>query len=392
MGGQRRRQGNTTLGGNFFNNSYKYVSGDLRLRELTAKKAPGSRRDVMTSIFDVPLEESVDTLKRVLPLMTAQKVPTIPQNYAIWYDYVTNRNDELSRALESYIEDGRGFDAEACRSFYQRFFLAEINAEVDAIQNAVRDAVGSMLNELGSLGDGVGRYAGVLDDCGQRLKADISPEDLQTLITAIADETARAQQQNVEAENALKAMSNELNELRSQVDRLSRDSRTDPLTGVGNRRSFDEALTQLTREAKSNNTPLCLIMADIDFFKVFNDTHGHPLGDKVLRSVAIEIEQCVKGRDRLARYGGEEFAILLPATPLPGAILLAESIRAIIEVLRVRDFDGNEVEPVTLSLGVSQLRPEEDSLQFLNRADDCLYLSKQNGRNCVSDESQLNPH
>ncbi|MEM7001829.1 MAG: GGDEF domain-containing protein [Pseudomonadota bacterium] len=187
-------------------------------------------------------------------------------------------------------------------------------------------------------------------------------------------------------------MSSELSELRSQVDRLSRDSRTDPLTGVGNRRSFDEALTQLTREAKSNNTPLCLIMADIDFFKVFNDTHGHPLGDKVLRSVAIEIEQCVKGRDRLARYGGEEFAILLPATPLPGAILLAESIRAIIEVLRVRDFDGNEVEPVTLSLGVSQLRPEEDSLQFLNRADDCLYLSKQNGRNCVSDESQLTPH
>ena len=116
------------------------------------------------------------------------------------------------------------------------------------------------------------------------------------------------------------------------------------------------------------------------------------MGDKVLRFVAQEMEQCVKGRDMLARYGGEEFGVLLPNTPLDGAVMLAESIRAIIEAQRVRDEDGQELEKVTISLGVSQYVPNEEIGTFIERADECLYASKENGRNRVTNEEELSKH
>ena len=187
-------------------------------------------------------------------------------------------------------------------------------------------------------------------------------------------------------------MATEMTELRTQVDRLSRDSRTDALTGVANRRAFDDAMRRLTKEAAENADSLCLVMVDIDHFKAFNDEHGHLTGDRVLRFVAQEMEQCVKGRDMLARYGGEEFAVLLPSTPLDGAVMLAESIRAIIEAQRVRNESGEDLPKVTISLGVASYNADEDIAGFIERADACLYASKENGRNCVTSELDLAKH
>lgn len=343
----------------------------------------------MPSPFEVPLNESVQILKRVLPLMSKQRIPTIPQNYAIWYDFVAERNEALANELQSLIDIGDGFSPELCRRIYEKYYLDEIRNQVDGIQEAVRDAVESVLSELGHLGEGINHFSEVLDRSDQTLEGNPTAEAVRELVAELVRETQLAKQRNAEVESSLHGMTAELHQVRSQVIALSRDSRTDSLTGVANRRAFDEILKRRIEEATADGQSLCLAMADIDHFKMFNDTHGHLVGDIVLRFVAQEMERCVKGRDLLARYGGEEFAILLPATPFTGAMMLAESIRAIIELQVLKNLRGEEIDKVTISLGVAEYIPGEDATSFIDRADACLYRSKESGRNRVTGETEL---
>jgi diguanylate cyclase len=346
----------------------------------------------MATLFDVPLNESVQILKRVLPLMSQQRVPTIPQNYAVWYDYVTKRNDELSLELDQLIDKGEDFDSASCRTIHEKYFISELQTEVDGIQGAVREALESVLLELGGLGDDIEQFADVLDRCGVSLQEEPTPDELNKLVVELVRETARTRSRSKEFEGSLHNMAGELSDLREQVDRLSKDSRTDALTRVANRRAFDEALKRLAKESRDTRAPMSLILVDIDHFKSFNDTHGHLIGDHVLRFVAQEMEQCVKGRDILARYGGEEFAILLPSTPLKGAMMLANSIRALVESQRIQNDKGDDLDTITISLGVSQYVAEEALSSFVSRADECMYASKENGRNRVTGEDELVKH
>ena len=343
----------------------------------------------LTSQFEMSVDESVEILKRVLPVMSQQKIPTIPPNYAVWYDYVTHRNDELSKEIESYLRTGQAFTPAICRSIYEQFYLDEVRAEVDGLRGAMRDAVETVLKELGEMDEGISHYSEVLDDCSEKIDTEISKEDLKNLILDLAKETGIAKTKSKEFEHSLGDMAEELADLRAQVSRLSRDSLTDALTSIANRRAFNQTLNKMMKEADMGKNSLCLVIGDIDHFKSFNDTYGHLVGDEVLRYVAAEMQQCVKGRDMLARYGGEEFALLLPSTRLEGAVMLAESIRTIIESEIMKDTEGNELEKVTISMGVAVFRPGEPAEDFIHRADECLYRSKELGRNRVTSEREL---
>ena len=160
----------------------------------------------------------------------------------------------------------------------------------------------------------------------------------------------------------------------------------DPLTRINNRRRFDETLTSEWARLRREQAPLSLIMCDVDFFKLFNDTYGHQAGDRCLRAVAEALESSVmRPADLPARYGGEEFAVILPNTPPEGAVRVAEMIRDRICELRIKH-DRSSVSPyVSISAGVSSLVPGPDVSPetLLARADEALYQAKENGRNRV---------
>jgi len=165
------------------------------------------------------------------------------------------------------------------------------------------------------------------------------------------------------------------------------NSITDSLTGLANRRYFDEALrTEFSRSKRSGST-LSLIMLDVDYFKKFNDSYGHLAGDDCLRQIGTTLKAIVaRAPDIVARYGGEEFVVILPETVAPGAEALAERIREAIEALAIPHSASDTSDFVTVSLGVVTVYTTslESPEQVVALADEAMYCAKNGGRNRIA--------
>jgi len=173
-----------------------------------------------------------------------------------------------------------------------------------------------------------------------------------------------------------------IRQLEAANERLTLMATTDSLTGIANRRHFFERAGEELIRASRNDHPLCLLLLDIDHFKVINDTHGHQAGDTVLRKMAGRIDEMLRGSDLFGRLGGEEFGILLPETDMPAAIAIAERIRQHVSGLVITH--ENLKLSVTVSLGVAQFPSDGERFDLLfAEADRRLYRAKESGRNRV---------
>ena len=190
-------------------------------------------------------------------------------------------------------------------------------------------------------------------------------------------------QRNRELETLVEERTHALAQLNHQLELLSN---TDGLTGIANRRHFDEALAREWARAQRARTPLALLMIDVDVFKHFNDHYGHLAGDACLQALARTLAQAGGRRegDLVARFGGEEFVVLLPGCDLQAAADVAGHIQAAIQALAL-PHEGAPFGIVTVSFGVASLQPERDQApeELLRRADRAMYLAKQNGRNRI---------
>ena len=174
--------------------------------------------------------------------------------------------------------------------------------------------------------------------------------------------------------------------LREQALELRSQTFSDGLTGVANRRFFDQAIEKEVRRAKRSSLPLSLLMIDIDFFKSYNDHYGHQLGDDTLVKVAGALSECLARKDDLvARYGGEEFAVVLPDTGQAQALKLAESLRARVALLDIPHAYTDGKPYVTISVGLATRRGDGplEAAALIRAADRALYEAKHAGRDCV---------
>ncbi len=160
----------------------------------------------------------------------------------------------------------------------------------------------------------------------------------------------------------------------------------DPLTGLANRRAFDELLPQLVETCRSTDTPFALAIVDIDHFKLLNDTHGHPFGDTVLQGVAEAIARAVRQDDVVARFGGEEFAVFIRGAVPNVARAVADRLRRASATLRIRPEPDDSPVVVTSSAGLANLRPGDDAESLYARADAARARAKQGGRDRLVDD------
>jgi diguanylate cyclase (GGDEF)-like protein len=159
----------------------------------------------------------------------------------------------------------------------------------------------------------------------------------------------------------------------------------DALTGLANRRCFDDTLSAEWQRALRHQQPLSLLMVDVDNFKQYNDAYGHLGGDECLQRIASAVSSEMRANDLVARYGGEEFAVILPNQSLKGAAIVAERIRCRVEQLRLPNL-GSKQHVVTVSIGAATAlaAPENDPSQLVAIADSALYRAKHMGRNRIS--------
>jgi len=171
---------------------------------------------------------------------------------------------------------------------------------------------------------------------------------------------------------------------RELQEKYKRHAELDNLTGLYNRRWFDEMYGRSFMRSQKEGTPLSLIMLDVDHFKTFNDTYGHQAGDFVLFVLGRVLKARFRPTDLLARYGGEEFAVILPNTNAEGAKLAAERVRKALEKTPLETPHGTKLPTVTISLGIAEKTNEHDQASLLRDADRALYRAKAAGRNCSS--------
>jgi diguanylate cyclase len=186
----------------------------------------------------------------------------------------------------------------------------------------------------------------------------------------------------------LKETRGEIETLRETLEAVRAESLTDSLTGIANRKHFEDTLIKAVSRADAHRSPLTLLVIDIDHFKGFNDTYGHLTGDQVLRLVGMTMRENVKSSATLARFGGEEFGIILPETGLDDAVRTAEQIRvSIMSRELVKRSTGEPLGRVTVSVGVAAFRTDDSANSLLERADGCMYAAKRMGRNRIATDA-----
>lgn len=236
-----------------------------------------------------------------------------------------------------------------------------------------------VLDDLGNmLADCNGSWADVVRKIGDNIE---KPVDRLDLYLGILHELS----DNPDAYDAVrKEMGNVNGEIRKEQEKLEDMAYVDVLTGLHNRRQFDESIGGVIKSVNNGGSLIdtSLIYFDIDHFKKFNDTFGHSAGDYVLNKLGGVIKDNTRLLDNPCRYGGEEFAVILPATDERGAYLAAENLRKAVEG-ETWEYNKEDLGKVTISLGVSGVRAGDSVEKFVNRADKALYEVKENGRNNV---------
>jgi diguanylate cyclase len=319
-----------------------------------------------------------------IALLKDQKIRQVPQNFTIWYEYLTESNPDLVRRVNDLMAKEGKFSDKMASEIYSDFFTYE--KESKAIQETNRIVQKSMDTVMVNLNATTGdfeNYGAQLSDFATKADS-LSVNELQDVIGEIVSQTTTMSENAKNLNSSLDSASKEISELRKLLDEVQKEAMTDSLTGIPNRKSFDAALAKAMTMSMENENDTCLLLSDIDHFKKFNDTHGHPFGDQVLKLVAKTLTAGIGMSATAARYGGEEFGVILPNTSLDEAVDIANDLRTSVSSKKlVKRSTGEDVGKITMSFGVALYTPQEDAPTFINRADEALYAAKNAGRNQV---------
>lgn len=309
-----------------------------------------------------------------------------PNMYELWYVHYSGENPELSHAIEMFEREGPLTESK-CESLYNQYVhhdrrITMVQEAGEQIQTTIRD-----MNEMVvDVGHSTSRYNETLTNVSTKFETETySQEEIKGVLKGVVDDTRDLMDKNKKLEQELVKQSVAMANLQQDLETAQREVMLDGLTGIANRKAFDQRMDEMLHRAERGETPtFSLAFMDIDHFKAFNDQYGHQVGDQVLKLVARTLLESLKGKDFVARYGGEEFAILLPETNQHAAHRAAENLREAVAAKEVINrATGKAMGRITMSGGVTEFFRGDSADDMMERSDKALYAAKNKGRNNV---------
>lgn len=319
----------------------------------------------------------------VLATMRRRGISGLPRNYELVYEALNASNTRLTKEFDNLGKNPAQEDLDALGK--EHFPHHHRRSVVEGAHDKISVELAGMLRLLKQEQSSLESYSKLLGETYNRIssKSASSADILTSVIGVLSNATGDTMEKGKIVVEHMVERAREMEQVKLELDEYKRIANTDPLTRLSNRRAFDEMLSAIynnQREAMYYS----LIVADIDHFKKFNDTYGHPVGDRVLGVVAAVMKSSLRKDVFIARTGGEEFALILRDTNLEVTFEIAERMRRAVEGTPLKNQKtGVEYGPITLSLGICMANDAESSEELYNKADVALYTAKNSGRNRV---------
>ncbi|MFN3584639.1 GGDEF domain-containing protein [Phenylobacterium sp.] len=338
--------------------------------------------DVETSLRG---PKAYELARKAIQAMEAHQVWPTALNFELWVHYVAAKGSALAAEIDTIIESGEPFTDEVGEHLAAQFLpKAKLNGEILEAGQTLSKELDSVSRAIESARETSEAYGQQLASASESLDGDDAAA-IKTMVETLTVATRKVREENHALETQLHDTTAELGRLREHLEQVRRDAMTDALSGLANRKAFDEALERASAQAEQAGETVTLAVIDIDHFKSFNDTWGHQTGDQVIRYVASVIGRASGNPRFSARYGGEEFAIIFPGESARSALAVLEAVREEVSSRILKRRSTNEdLGAITISAGIAERKPGEAPASLIERADSALYASKRGGRNRTS--------
>ncbi len=326
--------------------------------------------------------------EKIMVVVADYKIPLLPEIYAVLYSRFTNLNADLSCEVDELLKktkplESGGHIGQRLTNIYNKYHgMFDAAEAVDSSVLQMEDKISNVLDAIAIASGSNKEYGDSLQENIGDLKNKPSSVKISSILDRLVNHTESIIHKNEDLKVKLNESALEISYLQKNLGTAKREALVDGLTGIANRRWFDILIKETICNFNKTEKPFCVAMVDIDHFKLFNDTYGHQIGDKVLKAVSNIINNSIREYDIAARYGGEEFALILPNIELMAAFSLCERMRIGVSGKKLRNRNtGKSLGGLNISIGIAEFKSGETGDDVLGRADYCLYEAKENGRN-----------
>lgn len=341
-----------------------------------------SKQSSFPPAYNDSVQKASENLRQAIPLISKQNIPINPANYAVWYEYVSGENHSLIDDIDNRLSQNLPITAEVAQRLFEKHVLMSMPERLESTNNGLKLVVDNTLGNLHKTEADAAHSISELNNTKSLLNNCRDINELHNLVSDILASTQMLTKASTDLKNDLERSSLEITKLKEELNAVKEASRTDGLTGLLNRRAFDDELDALCQNPQTN---IALALFDIDYFKKVNDTYGHVLGDKVLQYFSSLLQKHTGQVHLAARYGGEEMAMILKNTSLEQTKAITNKICVALANSRLKKKGQEEyINQVTVSVGVSMLKLDDTIASITERVDQALYHSKNNGRNQVT--------